>query len=372
MQTTANKLLEAIAEGYGELEADWSTPDHKMLEKLVENVYSFSGAKNYQQLNDITQQLVGEDGKLREVGDFREAVEELGFKYNKTWLQTEYDSAVANATASARWVEFEQEAELFPMLIYQTAGDNKVRATHRALDGIIRHISDEFWDTYYPPNGWNCRCEALQMPDSDTKASNIPTELPSVQAMFRTNIAKEGLLFPKNHPYYDGVPKDVIRRSMQYLPKDYAFRTMDGFDEHAMLQHEAEAGENRTIARILAGSGEKDIKLMPRLHEKDKKTRTKIYGKEYCDAHPTKCPDGWMNGEAVEFKEVTKRNLSRRIHEASEQADVVVIKTKEILTEGYIEMFTKGQWTLDDRLNVKRIIIINNNKVHKFDRPEPS
>nr|WP_255491191.1 phage minor head protein [Dysgonomonas sp. 520] len=340
-----------------------------MLEKLVENVFSFSAAKNYQQLQDITLTLVDEDGNLREFNDFRAAVEELGYKYNVDWLQTEYQTAVASATAAARWVEYENEADIFPMLQYQTVGDSRVRASHQLLDGITRHVNDDFWETYYPPNGWNCRCEAIQLPESDAQATPTPLQLPPMQKMFKTNLSKTGLLFPKNHPYYDGVPKDVLRRAMQYLPEDYAYRSRREYDEHAMLQHEPEAEENRAIAQLLGESGEKDIKLLPRLHEKETELRKRLYGEDYAENHPTKCPDAFIDGKPAEFKETGKNNMSKRVQQAATQADTVVIKTKEVLTEGYIDMFINGQWQLNDRKNIERIIIINDGKVLKFKRP---
>ncbi|MFC4673590.1 phage minor head protein [Dysgonomonas termitidis] len=370
VQGTAGELTDALSEGYGDIAVDWDTPDHLMLEKLTENVFQFSAAKSYQQLRDITLALRDGEGNLREPGDFMEAVDALGYKYNREWLQTEYYTAVASATAAARWVEYNREADLFPMLRYETVGDNRVRAEHRLLDGIVRHIKDVFWQTYYPPNGFRCRCEALQEPDSDAAETGLPVHLPQVPPMFKTNLAENGLLFPKNHPYYEGVPKDVLRRAMQYLPEDYAYRTRDGYEEHAMLQHEPEAEENRAIAEILAGNGEKDIKLLPRLHEKEIDLRKKYYGEEYVREHPAKCPDSFIGGEPAEFKESGKANMSKRVLDASRQADIVVIKTKEVLTEGYIDMFIKGQWDHDDRLNVKRIIIINDGKTHKYERPE--
>ena len=53
-------------------------------------------------------------------------------------------------------------AELLPMLTYQTVGDGRVRPEHAMLDEISRPVGDKFWNTYFPPNGWNCRCTVLQ------------------------------------------------------------------------------------------------------------------------------------------------------------------------------------------------------------------
>ena len=35
------------------------------------------------------------------------------------------------------------------------------RPAHVALDGITRAADDPFWRTYYPPNGWGCRCRVV-------------------------------------------------------------------------------------------------------------------------------------------------------------------------------------------------------------------
>ena len=44
---------------------------------------------------------------------------------------------------------------------YVTVGDDRMRPTHAAMNGVTLPKEDPFWDVNYPPCGWNCRCQAL-------------------------------------------------------------------------------------------------------------------------------------------------------------------------------------------------------------------
>ncbi len=35
------------------------------------------------------------------------------------------------------------------------------------FDGLVYQTDHVFWKTYYPPNGWKCRCDVVQMNDED-------------------------------------------------------------------------------------------------------------------------------------------------------------------------------------------------------------
>jgi len=206
IQFTAGKLLQGMLTGYGKdfTNVDYNSPDWRMLENLENNVYQFSAAKNFQQLKQMTSLLL-DNGKPRTFADFRNKVMELNIKFNKTWLKTEYNLAIAGGQMASKWVDFANGS----MLKYSTAGDANVRDSHAALDGITKPKEDKFWAVHYPPNGFNCRCNVIE---TVSKKATDDDKIPSVeiQPMFRTNLAKSGLVFPKNHPYFIGIDKKKI------------------------------------------------------------------------------------------------------------------------------------------------------------------
>lgn len=95
-------------------------------------------------------------------------------------------------------------------LRYVTKRDGKVRTEHRILDWVVKKVEDSFWDIYYPPNGWNCRCtveklESSGITSTNTIGLNLHKAVPNI---FRFNAAKEREVFSKKHPYYKVDQKD--------------------------------------------------------------------------------------------------------------------------------------------------------------------
>ena len=50
-----------------------------------------------------------------------------------------------------------------PYWRYSAVMDGKTRPTHRTWNGIILPAGSSWWDTHYPPNGWNCRCTVVSV-----------------------------------------------------------------------------------------------------------------------------------------------------------------------------------------------------------------
>lgn len=352
LSATASTLLEGVYAGYGKdfISVDWDTPDHEMLTRLSQNVFSFSAAKNYQELRTITDAMRGDDGKLRSFSDFKEQVVLINEKFNATWLQTEYDTCIATATQSARWQQFRAQKAMFPFLRYQTAGDDSVRDEHRLLDGITKRVDDPFWRTYYPPNGWNCRCEVIQVPDSDVQETPEGTyRTPVITELFRTNSGQTGLIFPKGHPYYTDIPGAEIRKAIAYLPPENGyldFHIQSGnrnipIHQHIMHGVEELRGNLEVLSDLAAIKPTlTEASLLPDIHAKDRVLKMKFY------------PDGWRfhdknkNADAVlafgkeqwvvDFKrlEGNGKHIAPHLEKAARQADYAIIKLSGTQSEG--------------------------------------
>jgi SPP1 gp7 family putative phage head morphogenesis protein len=180
--------------------------DEILTADLTNNIYIFSGAKTYQQTRAMTAMLA--DPELQSnFYKFKEAVRPMFTLYNEDYLQAEYQTAKASARMASDWKRIEADADVLPLLQYQTVGDGRVRPTHQALDNIIRPISDPFWKQYYPPNGWRCRCTVIQLSEGQETDLSKFTPPEDVPPLFRMNAGIDGYVFKEKgkdkHPYFD-------------------------------------------------------------------------------------------------------------------------------------------------------------------------
>lgn len=151
-------LIEHTYEAFSEA-VDFGVKDNVIPEAmkmyLKNNTFVFSGFKTHQQLERVSRLLHDDDGHVKPFNRFLKDVQSIDKKYNRTYLQAEYNFAVASAQSAGKWHEFSQYADRY-YLQYRTAKDERVREEHAILDGITLPFDDKFWDEFFPPNGWNC------------------------------------------------------------------------------------------------------------------------------------------------------------------------------------------------------------------------
>ena len=181
---------------------------------LEKDAFIFSGLKTHAQLTEARSYLKDDNGHIVPFSKFQEKVLKLNERYNQHYLEAEYQFAVHSAQSAANWANLQEDTSRY-WLEYRTAGDEKVRAQHQALNGICLPKDDDFWTEYYPPNGWRCRCIAVEVLAreknlSDSKkaqelgekaTTHIAPNGKNKLQMFRFNPGKEQKIFPPQNSY---------------------------------------------------------------------------------------------------------------------------------------------------------------------------
>lgn len=202
---TSADLAAAVVAGFGKVEV---LPDEEKLAALRQNVYVFSGFKTYKTLRQATDLLVDKDGLPRSFEAFLKEVLNVNEAYNKNYLAAEYNTALGQAQMARIWQEAVRAKDDYDLL-FDAVGDARTRASHAALDGIIRPVDDAFWDVFMPLLDWNCRCSVRLVPKGTRQTNTLTNEeieelyVPTVPQMFRVNTAKAGVVFPETHPYFE-------------------------------------------------------------------------------------------------------------------------------------------------------------------------
>lgn len=353
----------------------WNSPDWEQIRHLQENVYQFSFAKCNEQLKAITAALYDSAGNIVPFTEFREIANRINGDYTGRYLPIEYNTAIASAQMASRWVQFNEEKDIFPNLTYRTVGDKNVRPSHKLLDGLTRPIDDDVWDTIYTPNGWGCRCDIEQSTDnkitSDSKII-LPTDTPD---MFKTNLAKTGLVFPKDHPYFEHLSdavKNAAHDNNPFLYEKVANGKRGGYVYDNPLHNKGDGYEKEMhIAKVLANKGDKVV-FLPEINPQ---TEWKEALRELvlpANVKGKSNPDAFINGtHIVEFKTSstnTTKSVRELIKQGAKQANIICVKLTNKTPTG-LKRAIKGQ--VSQSKSIDEVWIIDEkDKVVKYTRDE--
>lgn len=324
----ADAYQEAVAKGYGtDFDSiDYDHKDYKILANLRNNIYNFSAAKNHQELKLLTEAILDDKGKVRSFKTWSEEAAKIVKLSRVDWMRAEYNFAVAGSQMASKWNEYEPD----DLLRYEAVKDSRTREEHRKLDGVTKPASDVFWKTYYPPNGWNCRCDVDRVAyGSITPDENI--ELPEVVAMMAVNLGMEGIVFPDGHPYYKGFKLvDYLLKkpvSEQYIRKDQ-------YQVHSLAHYMPKYRDKNQWADIVSTAGEigkikgTEVQILPEIQHSP--GHVQLRNKVLKGAKGRSNPDYRINGHYADLKVAEKsfdpKSFIKRIKKAKKQTDFPVIK----------------------------------------------
>lgn len=245
--------------------------------QMQRNLYKFSGAKNYVLLQQINEILRSDKGKNWQT--FLQEVQQLNPKYNKNYLQAEWQTAKQAGYHAANWQEYVKRKDLYPNLKYCTQKDERVREAHRPLEGFIAPIESDFWKNFYPPNGWRCRCYVRQTAEPASTGDMPQLSDKDFPKEFRGNVGISGQVFKedstnqgKPHPYFalaldaDSDTKKAFELSKLKAPYTEVYEAKNGaVVKVSPFADESDLAKNLKSAIVIADNLRVSVNIRPHI-----------------------------------------------------------------------------------------------------------
>lgn len=105
-------------------------------------------------------------------------------------LKTIFDTNMRMAYATGQWENIERTKDALPYLVYLHTPSKHERPEHAALHGVVYPVGHPFWDTFFPPNGWGCKCRVRQIAFEDIARMGYRMGDPDWKPPLRTVVNK--------------------------------------------------------------------------------------------------------------------------------------------------------------------------------------
>ncbi|AZI53891.1 hypothetical protein EIB75_10695 [Epilithonimonas vandammei] len=392
----------------------------EMKSYLEKDAFIFSGLKTHAQLSEARSFLKDADGNIRPYHLFEQDILKLNEKYNLNYLDAEWQFAQSSSQSAANWSALSDDERY--NLQYRTAGDERVRASHDALNGTTLPKKSAFWISYYPPNGWRCRCIAIlvlasKYPATDLDKATSAAEKATTQIgkngknkleMFRFNPGIEKRLFPKGNAYVPkhcdgaklnlsgliGLSKFVLNAENERCqakkiieglaekkwninqvlksPRENQFKTIftdesgGTVKEHLLITKGDDYSELLKVAKSFAKSG-KNVELLPEINSKEKTARKIVFPNLQSEKSN---PDLRVGNSFFDLKRPAAiKNIVGNANKADKQGAIAIISdsrldkvlTDAIMLERVRDIF-KGDYSFS------KVLFYHKNKLSVFNR----
>ena len=88
-------------------------------------------------------------------------------------LKTIYSVNMQTAYMTGRYKTQMDNTDNRPYWEYVAVMDSRTRPEHAILNGLVYRYDDPFWRSFYPPNGWRCRCRVNALSERNIKQKRI-------------------------------------------------------------------------------------------------------------------------------------------------------------------------------------------------------
>ncbi len=114
-------------------------------------------------------------------GDFRNRIDEI--MENRGWkglaphrLENIFRTNIQTSYMAGRHAQMKQVAKRRLYWQYNAVNDGRTRPTHAAMNGKVYPHDHPFWNTWYPPNGYRCRCSVTSISKAELEEEGLTVE----------------------------------------------------------------------------------------------------------------------------------------------------------------------------------------------------
>lgn len=206
--------------------------------KLEAAIASGSSLRDFKRELVPTLQAAGWWGKKDMVDPLTGAVvkAQLG---SASRVETIFRTNIQSAYAAGRWEQIDANARAAPWLLYDAVDDFRTRPEHAAMDGTVLPVTDKWWKTHHPPNGWNCRCGVVQLSDAELAEYGLAPKRPPPSPLKKWRNPRTGdtHLIPEDlDPGWDHNPGLARVEQIKALAAEKAQALADGAQQLALAE----------------------------------------------------------------------------------------------------------------------------------------
>ncbi|MGL4561946.1 MAG: phage minor head protein [Brevinema sp.] len=175
-----------------------ATVFHEASNEMKKYAFTISSLVKEGVIIDVSEKLLESYDKGTSFHKFKKELRSSSFsqeleELTDRQIELIYTQNMNSAYSYGRYQGLIGSVEIFPNWEYITIGDERVRSSHRALQGTIRTYNDPFWKSHYPPNGFRCRC-IVEVSDEEPNGNGVPIwDKETVEKAFEDGIYPKAL-----------------------------------------------------------------------------------------------------------------------------------------------------------------------------------
>lgn len=154
------------------------------------------------------------------------------------------------------WEMIQEQKHVAPYLLYDAVDDHRTRSEHKSHDRKVYPADHPFWDSWFPPNGWGCRCSVIQVTKKQAEKFGYKVSEPSKQKYFNWTNPRTGRRrkVPEGiDPGWDYNPgktgqKELYRLQLEKIdamPESMQSSSLEGVSLTVKLLHEAQNNSDK-------------------------------------------------------------------------------------------------------------------------------